>query len=123
MECLAKGRTLTKYFGRGFLVCASVGHILDPPETTLGVDVENDFERADPGIPARARGITELEMAAKNDDTISLAPDPDREGRPSPRRRCPRAQTTQGKWKLQLDDRPSAQGRSVGPVSERPAAG
>ncbi len=80
VESPAKARTLTKYLGRGYKVCASVGHILDLPKSKLGVDLENDFEPDYHVIPGKAKVITELKKAAKNKDTIYLAPDPDREG-------------------------------------------
>jgi len=80
VESPAKARTLTKYLGRGYKVCASVGHILDLPKNKLGVDVEHDFEPDYHVIPGKAKVISELKKAAKNKDTVYLAPDPDREG-------------------------------------------
>src|SRR5258706_15523187 len=44
VESPTKSRTLNKFLGRGFMVMASNGHIMDLPKSKLGVDIENDFE-------------------------------------------------------------------------------
>ncbi|MEW6267712.1 MAG: type I DNA topoisomerase [Thermodesulfobacteriota bacterium] len=80
VESPAKAKTLAKYLGRNYQVRASVGHILDLPKSKLGVDVENDFAPDYSVIPGKAKIITELRKAAKEKETIFLAPDPDREG-------------------------------------------
>src|SRR5215468_11285803 len=80
VESPAKAKTLSKYLGRGYQVCASVGHILDLPKSKLGVDVENDFEPDYHVITGKAKVITELRKAAKGKEVVYLAPDPDREG-------------------------------------------
>ena len=80
VESPAKARTLQKYLGRNFVVKASVGHIIDLPVKTLGVDVKNDFAPQYETIKGKAKIISELKSAAREADTIYLAPDPDREG-------------------------------------------
>jgi len=80
VESPAKAKTLGKYLGRNYQVRASVGHILDLPKSKLGVDVENDFSPDYSVIPGKSKIITELRKAAKEKDTVFLAPDPDREG-------------------------------------------
>ena len=80
VESPAKAKTLAKYLGRNYQVRASVGHILDLPKSKLGVDVENDFQPDYSVIPGKSKVITELRKAAKDKDTVFLAPDPDREG-------------------------------------------
>ena len=44
VESPAKAKTIQKYLGKGFTVEASLGHVKDLPKSTLGVDVENNFE-------------------------------------------------------------------------------
>ncbi len=80
VESPAKARTINKYLGRGFTVLASVGHIKDLPKSALGVDIENGFEPSYVRIKAKQKTIRELKSAAKEAETIYLAPDPDREG-------------------------------------------
>ncbi len=80
VESPAKAKTLAKYLGRNYQVKASVGHILDLPKSRLGVDIENDFAPDYNVIPGKAKIISELRKAAKEKETVYLAPDPDREG-------------------------------------------
>ncbi|PKN15716.1 MAG: type I DNA topoisomerase, partial [Deltaproteobacteria bacterium HGW-Deltaproteobacteria-3] len=80
VESPAKARTLQKYLGKNFTVKASVGHIIDLPVTTLGVDIANDFAPQYVTIRGKGKIISDLKSAAEKADTIYLAPDPDREG-------------------------------------------
>ncbi|MHB8989974.1 MAG: type I DNA topoisomerase, partial [Desulfobulbia bacterium] len=73
-------RTLQKYLGKNFTVKASVGHIIDLPVTTLGVDIANDFAPQYVTIRGKGKIISDLKSAADKADKIYLAPDPDREG-------------------------------------------
>ncbi|MBU1406152.1 MAG: type I DNA topoisomerase, partial [Proteobacteria bacterium] len=80
VESPAKARTLQKYLGKNFTVKASVGHIIDLPVTTLGVDIANDFAPQYVTIRGKGKIISDLKSAAAKADRIYLAPDPDREG-------------------------------------------
>jgi DNA topoisomerase-1 len=80
VESPAKAKTIAKYLGKNFAVKASVGHIMDLPKSTLGVDVEKDFEPRYIVIKGKAPVVKELKAAAKKADRILLATDPDREG-------------------------------------------
>jgi len=80
VESPAKARTLQRYLGKSFTVKASVGHIRDLPEKTLGVDVEHDFQPKYVTIRGKSKIISELKSAAQQADEVFLAPDPDREG-------------------------------------------
>lgn len=80
VESPTKAKTINNYLGRSFKVVATVGHIKDLPKTTLGVDVENDFDSKYQVIRGKAKIIKELKAHAKNADHIYIAPDPDREG-------------------------------------------
>ena len=80
VESPAKAKTINKYLGADFIVKASVGHIKDLPEKKLGVDIEHDFEPEYVTIKGKTKVIQELKDAAKQADSVYLAPDPDREG-------------------------------------------
>ncbi len=80
VESPAKAKTIQKYLGKGFTVEASLGHVKDLPKSTLGVDVENDFETDYVVIPGKEKVLAKLKKLALGMDTIYLAPDPDREG-------------------------------------------
>ena len=80
VESPAKAKTLGKYLGRDYQVKASVGHVMDLPKSKLGVDIENDFETEYTVIHGKNAILNEIKQAAKDKDTIYLAPDPDREG-------------------------------------------
>jgi len=80
VESPAKARTIEKYLGKGYTVEASLGHVKDLPKSTLGVDVENDFDTEYIVIPGKERVLGKLKKLAQSADTIFLAPDPDREG-------------------------------------------
>jgi DNA topoisomerase-1 len=80
VESPAKARTIKKYLGKGFDVQASVGHIVDLPPNRLGVDLEKDFSPEYQVIKGKEKIVKQLKSAAKNADSVYLAPDPDREG-------------------------------------------
>ena len=44
VESPAKAKTIKKFLGRNYEVIASNGHVRDLPKSTLGIDIENDFE-------------------------------------------------------------------------------
>jgi DNA topoisomerase I len=80
VESPGKAKTIQKYLGKGFTVEASIGHVKDLPKSTLGVDIENDFETDYIVIPGKEKVVAKLKKLAANADSIYLAPDPDREG-------------------------------------------
>ena len=80
VESPAKARTIKKYLGGDFVVKASVGHVKDLPASKMGVKVEADFKPEYVIIDGKRKVIKDLKKAAKNADTVYLAPDPDREG-------------------------------------------
>jgi DNA topoisomerase I len=80
VESPAKAKTIQKYLGKGFTVDASYGHVKDLPKSSLGVDVENDFETEYVVIPGKEKVLAKLKKLAGSADMIYLAPDPDREG-------------------------------------------
>lgn len=80
VESPAKARTLKKLLDRRFRVLASMGHVRDLPKSKLGVDIANGFQPHYIVIKGKGPILKELREAAKEADTVYLAPDPDREG-------------------------------------------
>ncbi len=80
MESPSKANTVKSYLGSNYKVIASIGHIRDLPKSTLGVDIENDFEAHYINIRGKGDIIKEIKKEAKNANKIFLATDPDREG-------------------------------------------
>ncbi|HEY2028072.1 MAG TPA: DNA topoisomerase [Myxococcales bacterium] len=80
VESPAKAKTIKKYLGSGYVVKASVGHVMDLPKSKIGVDVENGFQPVYEVIEAKKKVVSDLRTAAKGVDRILLATDPDREG-------------------------------------------
>ena len=80
VESPAKMKTIKKFLGSGYDVAASVGHVRDLPKSTMGVDVENDFEPRYITIRGKGDVIADLKKLSKKADVIYLATDPDREG-------------------------------------------
>src|SRR5258708_24510181 len=80
VESPTKAKTITKFLGDGYVVKASMGHVMDLPKSRLGVDVEHDFAPQYEPVLAKQAIVSELEKSAKKADKIILATDPDREG-------------------------------------------
>ncbi len=80
VESPTKAKTLTKFLGKGFKVTSSMGHIRDLPKSSLGVEVEKDFQPEYVIIRGKGKIVKELRSLAKKADEIYLATDPDREG-------------------------------------------
>jgi len=80
VESHAKVKTIKKFLGRGYKVEASVGHIRDLPKSSLGVDLDNDFEPKYITIRGKGELVSKLKKEAKGADEVLLATDPDREG-------------------------------------------
>jgi len=80
VESPAKAKTIQKYLGKGYTVEASLGHVKDLPKSTLGVDIDNEFDTEYIVIPGKEKVLTKLKKLAESADHIYLAPDPDREG-------------------------------------------
>ncbi len=80
VESPAKANTINKILGRKFVVKSSVGHIRDLPKTKLGIEIEDDFQPHYVVMRDKSKIVSELREAAKNAETVFLAPDMDREG-------------------------------------------
>lgn len=80
VESPAKAKTIGKYLGKGYIVKASMGHVIDLPKSQLGVDIENDFTPKYITIRGKGKILKELKAAQKKVKKVYLAADPDREG-------------------------------------------
>ncbi len=80
VESPTKARTISKYLGKDFEIKYSMGHLIDLPKSTLGVDVKDNFLPQYEVIGDKKKIIAELKTAAKSAEKIFLATDPDREG-------------------------------------------
>ena len=80
VESPTKAKTISRFLGKDFVVESSFGHVRDLPSSTLGIDVENNFEPKYI-VPKKARAqVKKLKELAASADHIILATDEDREG-------------------------------------------
>lgn len=80
VESPAKVKTIKKFLGTSYVVMASNGHVRDLPKSTLGIDVEHDFEPKYITIRGKGDILANLRKEVKKADKVYLATDPDREG-------------------------------------------
>ena len=80
VESPAKAKTINKYLGSDYTVLASYGHVRDLPSKDGSVDPEQGFEMLwEVGADSK-KHVKAIADALKDDDTLILATDPDREG-------------------------------------------
>ena len=80
VESPAKVKTIQKFLGPNYTVAASNGHVRDLPKSSLGIDVENDYEPKYITIRGKGDVLAMLRKEVKKAEKIYLATDPDREG-------------------------------------------
>ena len=80
VESPTKAKTIKKFLGNNYEVIASEGHIRDLPKSSMGIDIENDYEPHYITIRGKGDLLNTLKKAAKKSDFVYLATDPDREG-------------------------------------------
>lgn len=80
VESPAKAKTILQYLGDSYQIKASMGHVRDLPERTLGIDVEQAFLPKYQVLKDKKKLVTELKSLAKKSDAVYIATDPDREG-------------------------------------------
>ena len=80
VESPTKVKTVKKFLGKNYNVLASNGHVRDLPKSSLGIDVEHDFEPKYITIRGKGELVASLRKAADKADKVYLATDPDREG-------------------------------------------
>lgn len=80
VESPTKVKTINKILGNKFRVFSSMGHLVDLPKSTLGVDLENNFEPKMIVVRDKSKILTQLKKDTKAAEEIYMATDPDREG-------------------------------------------
>ncbi|MFH1825385.1 MAG: type I DNA topoisomerase [Candidatus Firestonebacteria bacterium] len=80
VESPTKVHTISKFLGKGFIVRASMGHIIDLPKSKLGIDVENGFAPKYIVMRNKFKTLNQIKETVKEVDVIYFATDPDREG-------------------------------------------
>ena len=80
VESPAKAKTIKKFLGNNYEVIASNGHVRDLPKSSMGIDVDNNFEPKYITIRGKGDLLATLRKAVKKADKVYLATDPDREG-------------------------------------------
>lgn len=80
VESPSKIKTIKKFLGPNYEVVASNGHVRDLPKSTLGIDVEHDYEPKYITIRGKGDILANLRKEVKKAEKIYLATDPDREG-------------------------------------------
>ncbi|HOY10048.1 MAG TPA: type I DNA topoisomerase [Candidatus Omnitrophota bacterium] len=80
VESPAKIKTISRILGDKYKVVSSMGHLIDLPKSTLGVDVDNDFMPRFIVLRNKQKILTKLKKEAENKKEIYFATDPDREG-------------------------------------------
>ena len=80
VESPAKVKTIKKILGANYEVTASNGHVRDLPKSSMGIDIENDYEPKYITIRGKGDKLAELRKLVKKADRVYLATDPDREG-------------------------------------------
>lgn len=80
VESPSKIKTIKKFLGQNYEVVASNGHVRDLPKSSLGIDVEHDYEPKYITIRGKGDILANLRKEVKKAEKIYLATDPDREG-------------------------------------------
>ena len=80
VESPTKAHTIEKYLGSGYVVRASVGHLIDLPKSRMAIDIENGFQPEYITVRGKAKLLKELQKEAKKSEAVLLASDNDREG-------------------------------------------
>lgn len=80
VESPAKGPTIKRFLGKEYLIKASMGHIRDLPEKSLGIDIKNNYEPEYRVSSDKHKIIKELKSEVSKAENIFLATDEDREG-------------------------------------------
>ena len=80
VESPAKVKTIKKFLGPNYEVAASNGHVRDLPKSSLGIDIEHDYEPKYITIRGKGDILANLRKEVKKAEKVYLATDPDREG-------------------------------------------
>ena len=80
VESPTKVKTIKKFLGPNYQVAATNGHVRDLPKSSLGIDIEQDYEPKYITIRGKGDVLANLRREVKKAEKIYLATDPDREG-------------------------------------------
>ena len=80
VESPAKARTINSYLGKDYTVLASYGHVRDLPARDGSVDPDQDFAMLWEVDADSRKHLKAIADALKDDPSLILATDPDREG-------------------------------------------
>lgn len=80
VESPAKGKTIEKFLWPDYKVVASMGHIRDLPQKSLGIDIENGFTPEYDISEDKQKTVNNLKKLAKAASQVWIATDEDREG-------------------------------------------
>ena len=80
VESPTKIKTINKILGPKYKVLSSKGHLIDLPKSTLGVDIENNFQPKFIVVRSKQKVLTQLKKDVMSASAIYFATDPDREG-------------------------------------------
>ena len=64
VESPAKVKTIKKYLGKDYEVMASMGHVRDLPQSSLGIDVNRNYRPQYIQIMSKGKLIKDLKAAA-----------------------------------------------------------
>lgn len=80
VESPTKVKTIKKFLGSSYEVAATNGHVRDLPKSSLGIDIEHNYEPKYITIRGKGDILAHLRREVKKAEKIYLATDPDREG-------------------------------------------
>ncbi|MCX7926729.1 MAG: type I DNA topoisomerase [Candidatus Omnitrophica bacterium] len=80
VESPTKAKTISRILGKNYQVLASMGHVIDLPEKTLGVDIPRGFIPSYNVLPGKKKILNQLKKSASDVEKVYIATDPDREG-------------------------------------------
>ena len=80
VESPTKVKTIKKFLGSSYEVAATNGHVRDLPKSSLGIDIEHNYEPKYITIRGKGDVLAHLRKEVKKAEKIYLATDPDREG-------------------------------------------
>ena len=80
VESPTKVKTIKKFLGSSYEVAATNGHVRDLSKSSLGIDIEHNYEPKYITIRGKGDILAHLRKEVKKAEKIYLATDPDREG-------------------------------------------
>jgi DNA topoisomerase-1 len=80
VESPGKIKKIESILGNNYIVMASMGHIMDLPKKSLGIDIENNFKPSYEISKEKIDIVKKLRNAKKESTEVILATDKDREG-------------------------------------------